>query len=82
SGNRRLDTFVLGVGQSRDRGTHTPCATHTGTVAAGATVETTCEALGRYLSFRRSGGYEAQATALCEVVVIGYKYTSKLIRCD
>ncbi|KAK2183955.1 hypothetical protein NP493_291g03001 [Ridgeia piscesae] len=71
----RLDTFTLSVGDSPDRSTHTECASHNGPVAAGATVNETCTAVGRYLSFRRDG-VEAYVAGLCEVVVIGHEHIS------
>ncbi|KAK2172546.1 hypothetical protein NP493_950g01060 [Ridgeia piscesae] len=76
---RRLSAFTLSVGNSSDVNDHTQCASHNGAVAAGATVNESCTATGRYLSFRRSGGEENQLTTLCEVVVIGHRYiTCKL----
>ena len=77
SGNRRLDTFILSVGDSRDISTHAPCATHTNSVRAGGHVNVTCLAIGRYVSFKRNKGYEANIATLCEVVVIGHRYTGK-----
>ena len=74
---RRLSAFTLSVGNSSDVNDHTQCASHNGAVAAGATVNESCTATGRYLSFRRSGGEESHVTALCEVVVIGHRYVCK-----
>ena len=76
-GERRLDTFILGVGNSSDLDSHTQCARHGGRVAKSGTVETSCEAVTRYLSFRRNGGYQSHVSGLCEVVVIGHLYISK-----
>ena len=78
SGNRRLDTFVLSVGDSEDRHNHRTCVVHNAWVSLSGTVEQTCNAVARYLSFRRNGGFELYATALCEVVVIGHIYIGKL----
>ena len=71
---RLLSTFTLSVGNSSDRNDHTQCASHNGQVAAGATVNESCAAVGRYLSFQRNGGNESHLAALCEVVVIGHIY--------
>ena len=76
-GERQLDTFILGVGNSSHLDSHTQCASHVGRVAKSGTVETSCEAVTRYLSFRMNGGSESHWTGLCEVVVIGHLYISK-----
>ncbi|KAI0239537.1 hypothetical protein LSAT2_009729 [Lamellibrachia satsuma] len=55
---------------------HSQCASHNGAMTAGATVNKSCTATGRYLSFRRTGGGENHWTTLCEVVVIGHRYVS------
>ena len=81
SDERRLSAFTLSVGNSSDVNDHTQCASHNGAVAAGATVNESCTATGRYLSFRRSGGEENQLTTLCEVVVIGHRYISTYLLC-
>ncbi|KAI0224033.1 hypothetical protein LSAT2_024929 [Lamellibrachia satsuma] len=73
---RRLSAFTLSVGNSSDIEDHTQCARHNGAVAAGETVNESCSATGRYLSFRRSGGGDDHWTTLCEVVVIGHRYIS------
>ncbi|KAI0222456.1 hypothetical protein LSAT2_026309 [Lamellibrachia satsuma] len=73
---RRLNAFTLSVGNSSDIEDHSQCASHNGAVAAGETVNESCTATGRYLSFRRSGGGDNRLTTLCEVVVIGYRYVS------
>jgi len=77
SGHRRLDTFILSVGDSSDISTHVPCANHTNAVPPGGHVNVTCLAVGRYVSFKRNKGYEANIATLCEVVVIGHRYTGK-----
>ena len=77
SDKRRLDTFILSVGRNRDISTHVPCATHTKSVPAGGHVNVTCLAIGRYVSFKRNKGYQANIATLCEVVVIGHRYTGK-----
>jgi len=41
-------------------------------VAAGATVNESCSATGRYLSIRVNG--EDDTITLCEVIVIGHRY--------
>ncbi|KAI0222457.1 hypothetical protein LSAT2_026310 [Lamellibrachia satsuma] len=74
--DERLNAFTLSVGNSSDIEDHSQCASHNGAVAAGATVNESCTATGRYLSFRRSGGGDNHLTTLCEVVVIGYRYVS------
>ncbi|KAI0239349.1 hypothetical protein LSAT2_009927 [Lamellibrachia satsuma] len=70
----RLDTFILSIGDSPDRHSHTQCASHNGRVAAAGTVEEQCNTIARYLSFRRDEGYQSYASGLCEVVVIGHRY--------
>ena len=72
---RRLDTFILTVGNNRD--TLTQCASHNGTVASSGSVEKSCTAVGQYLRFRRNGGYQLNIASLCEVVVIGHLYIGK-----
>ncbi|KAK2175547.1 hypothetical protein NP493_723g02013 [Ridgeia piscesae] len=72
----RLNRFILRVGDSPDRATHRWCASHSGPVAAGATVNETCTAVGRYLSFKRDGGSDSHIATLCEVVVIGHRHIS------
>ena len=74
---RRLNAFTLSVGNSSNVNEHTQCASHNGAVAAGATVNESCTATGRYVSFRRSGGEASHVTTLCEVVVIGHRYVCK-----
>ena len=75
--HERLDTFILSVGDSPDKTKHSQCASHTGRVAAGGTVEEQCKGIGRYLSFRRDGGDNSYASALCEMVVIGHRHVGK-----
>ena len=75
--HKRLDTFILSVGDSPDKTKHRQCASHNGRVAAGGTVEEQCKGIGRYLSFRRDGGHESYVTGLCEVVVIGHRHIGK-----
>ena len=53
---------------------HTQCASHNGAVAAGATVNESCTATGRYLSFRVKDEAYNPLTTLCEVVVFGHRY--------
>ena len=77
SDERRLGAFTLSVGNSSDIEDHSQCTSHNGAVADGATVNESCTATGRYLSFRRSGGGDNNLTTLCEVVVIGYRYVCK-----
>ena len=72
--DQRSSSFTLSVGNSSDVNDHTQCASHNGAVAAGATVNESCTATGRYLSFRVNGGANNDLTTLCEVVVIGHKY--------
>ena len=72
SDEQRIIAFTLSVGNSPDVNEHTQCASHNGAVAAGATVNESCMATGRYLSFRVTG--ENETLTLCEVVVIGHKY--------
>ena len=74
----RLKEFRLSVGNSSESDQLVQCATHSGPVAKSASVTTSCEAVGRYLEFRRSGiRGDKHVTALCEVVVIGHRYISK-----
>ena len=78
SAHKRLDGFALSVGNSSDRNQLIQCGNHTGTVAASASVVTSCEAVGRYLQFRRvSGTTQPNIAGLCEVVIIGHLYISK-----
>ncbi|KAK2152058.1 hypothetical protein NP493_2533g00022 [Ridgeia piscesae] len=71
----RLDEFRLSVGNSSQSDQLVQCATHSGRVASSASVTTSCEAVGRYLEFRRSGiKNDKYVTGLCEVVVIGHRY--------
>ena len=77
SDERRFSAFTLSVGYSSDIEDHSQCASHNGAVAAGATVNESCTATGRDMSFRRSGGGDNHLTTLCEVVVIGYRYICK-----
>ena len=75
--HKSLDTFVLSVGDTPDTTKHKQCASHNGRVAAGGTVEEQCKGIGRYLSFRRDGGYSSYLAGLCEVVVIGHRHVGK-----
>ncbi|KAI0233427.1 hypothetical protein LSAT2_016312 [Lamellibrachia satsuma] len=72
----RLNAFTLNVGNSSDIEDHSQGTRHNGAVAAGATVNESCTATGRYLSFRRSGSEDNHLTTLCELVVSGYRYVS------
>ncbi|KAI0228705.1 hypothetical protein LSAT2_020841 [Lamellibrachia satsuma] len=76
---RRFIAFTLSVGNSSDIEDHSQCTSHNGAVAAGATVNESCIATGRYLSFRRNGGGDNRLTTLCEVVVIGYRYLASIV---
>ncbi|KAK2156716.1 hypothetical protein NP493_1948g00003 [Ridgeia piscesae] len=69
----RLKHFTLSVGDSPDKATE--CAEHVGSVGPGATVNVSCSAVGRYLTFRREGE-GVDAAGLCEVVVIGRRRIS------
>ena len=73
-GAQQSSAFTLSVGNSSDVNDHTQCASHNGAVAAGATVNESRTATGRYLSFSVKGEAENPLTTLCEVVVIGHKY--------
>ena len=73
-GTQQPSVFTLSVGNSSDVNDHTQCASHNGAVAAGATVNESCTATGRYLSISVKGEAENPLTTLCEVVVIGHKY--------
>ncbi|KAK2155909.1 hypothetical protein NP493_2025g00007 [Ridgeia piscesae] len=73
-GAQQSSAFTLSVGNSSDVNDHTQCASHNGAVAAGATVNESCTATGRYLSIRINGEADNHLTTLCEVVVIGHKY--------
>ena len=72
-----VDTFILSIGDSSERHSHTQCASHNGRVAAAGRVEEQCRIISRYLSFRRDEGYQSYAAGLCEVVVIGHRYIGK-----
>ena len=72
---RRLKTFVLSVGNSRNR--LTPCANHNHDVASSKSVTKSCQAVGRYLRFSRDGGPEPHSAGLCEVVIIGHLFIDK-----
>ncbi|KAK2184446.1 hypothetical protein NP493_265g00032 [Ridgeia piscesae] len=74
SAHNRLDTFILSVGNTRERRTHKQCASHNGRVPAGGTVESQCRAIARYVSFRRNGSPDSYAAGLCEVVIIGHRH--------
>ena len=76
-----MDTFILAVGNTRDRNTHSRCASHNGPVPPGGTVESQCRAIARYLSFKRDGEPDSYVTVLCEVVVIGHRHISKYMQC-
>ena len=71
---QQRSVFTLGVGNSSDVNYHTECASHNGAVAAGATINGSCTATGRYISFRVNDEADHNVTTLCEVVVIGHKY--------
>ena len=72
----RLDGFTLSVGTRSDQ--LVPCGTHIGPVKPSASVTTSCEAVGRYLEFRRNiTTRQPNIGGLCEVVVIGHLYISK-----
>ncbi|KAK2191678.1 hypothetical protein NP493_48g07064 [Ridgeia piscesae] len=71
----RLDGFTLSVGSSSQSDRLVQCGTHTGRVASSASVTTSCEAVGRYLEFRRTRTtFQSHKTGLCEVVIIGHRY--------
>ena len=74
----RLNEFRLSVGNSSQSEQLVQCATHSGLVARSGSVTTPCEAVGRYLEFRRSGiRTDKYVTGLCEVVVIAHRYIGK-----
>ncbi|KAK2154336.1 hypothetical protein NP493_2198g00000 [Ridgeia piscesae] len=79
---QQSSAFTLSVGNSSDVNDHTQCASHNGAVAAGATVNESCTATGRYLSTRINGEADNHLTTLCEVVVIGHRYTITESGCD
>ena len=68
------DAFTLSVGDSPDKTTE--CAEHDGSVGPEATVNVSCDAVGRYLTFRREDK-NVDSTVLCEVVVIGSRRISR-----
>ena len=69
-----VDTFILSIGDSPDRHSHTQCTSHNCRVAAAGRVEEQCRIISRYLSFRRDEGYQSCAAGLGEVVVIVHIY--------
>ncbi len=74
--SHRLDGFTLSVGTRSDQ--LVPCGTHIGPVNSSASVTTSCEAVGRYLEFRRIiTTRHPNIGGLCEVVVIGHLYIGK-----
>ena len=79
--HKRLDTFILSFGHTRERTTHRQCASHNGRVPAAGTVESQCRVIARYLSFRRNGSPDSYTAGLCEVVVIGHRHISKYMQC-
>ncbi|KAI0230738.1 Receptor-type tyrosine-protein phosphatase mu [Lamellibrachia satsuma] len=80
-GEQRLDTFNLSVGYNSSINSQTVCARHSCDrksciVPKSGSLNTTCNAITRYLSFRRDGGYQPYSAGLCEVVVIGHRNIS------
>ena len=74
----RLDGFTLSVGNKSQSDQLEPCGNHIGRVKPSASVTTSCEAVGRYLEFRRTNGTrQPDVAGLCEVVVIGHLYIGK-----
>ena len=74
----RLDGFTLSVRNSSQSDQLEQCGTHTGHVGLGASVTTSCEAVGRYLEFRRTNKTrQPNIAGLCEVVVVGHLYIGK-----
>ena len=72
--DQRPSMFTLSIGNSSDVNVHTQCASHNGAVAAGATLNESCTATGRYISFTVKNEAYNPLTTLCEVVVIGHRY--------
>ena len=65
-----VDTFILSIGDSPDRHSHTQCASHNGRVAAAGTVEEQCRIIFSLSQLRRDEGYQSYAAGLGEVVVL------------
>ena len=74
----RLEPFTLSVGNSSKSDQLVPCVNYTGPAKSSGSVVSPCEAVGRYVEFRRSGIKKNKyITGLCEGVVIGHRYMSK-----
>ena len=74
----RLKAFTLSVGDSSQSDQLEQCVNYTGPAKSSGSVVTPCEAVGRYVEFKRSGiRRDKYVTGLCEVVVIGHRYMGK-----
>ena len=79
--------FSIRVGNTYNVSEHTQCAYHAEVVEAGGSITLDCNAVGRFVSFRREGGDEFQwngidytgqigLVTICEFVVIGHPLRS------
>ena len=75
---KRLDGFTLSVGNMPQSDQLVQCGNHTCCVNTSASVTTSCEAVGRYLEFKRTTAtFQPYVANFCEVVVIGHLYIGK-----
>ena len=72
SGSRRMEQFSINVGNTSEVMQHTQCAYQHENVTRGGNVTLDCNAVGRYVSFRREGGFEPMLVTICEFVVMGH----------
>ena len=68
----RMQQFSIGVGDTVDINEHRQCVYQYATVPIGGSSTLECHAVGRFISFRRTGGIETQWVTVCEFVAIGH----------
>ncbi len=56
------------------QGQQVTCGSHDPIVYNSAIITCGSNSVGRYVHFKRYGGFKLHTTALCEMVIIGHKY--------
>lgn len=67
-----MEEFSIRAGNSSDIDQQLQCAFQHENVSRNGSVTLNCQAIARYVSFKREGGFEPQLVTICEFVVIGH----------
>ena len=73
TGAKRMQKFSINVGNTSSINEHTRCGYQASTVATGGHVTLNCDAVGRYVSMRREGGFQSYLVQICEFIVMGHQ---------